>query len=380
MLFLVSITGGLVLLYAVLFILFRQWWNQVPLFLGEVHSKDIPCTRISVIIPARNEETNIGACLQSILQQNYPAALLEIIVVDDHSTDKTAAIVQSFRSPLIHLISLTDDSDGSWRSPKKYAIETGIKKALGQLIVTTDADCVCEPGWLTDIEQYYRISGKKFIAAPVKINSGHSLLSRFQSLDFLTMQGITAAVVYKQFMNMCNGANLAYEKAVFFEVGGFSGIDTIASGDDMLLMHKVARRYPGCTGYLKSKEAIVTTAPALTWKDFIQQRIRWASKATNYKEPTIFLVLLLVYLTNFSIFVLLVLSFLQYHYFLYFLAILFIKFMAELIFVRGIAEFFNQQRLLIYLLVLQPVHIMYIIVSGFFGQFRTYQWKGRKLK
>lgn len=368
------------MLYAVLFILFRQWWNQVPLFLGEVHSKDIPCTRISVIIPARNEETNIGACLQSILQQNYPAALLEIIVVDDHSTDKTAAIVQSFRSPLIHLISLTDDSDGSWRSPKKYAIETGIKKALGQLIVTTDADCVCEPGWLTDIEQYYRISGKKFIAAPVKINSGHSLLSRFQSLDFLTMQGITAAVVYKQFMNMCNGANLAYEKAVFFEVGGFSGIDTIASGDDMLLMHKVARRYPGCTGYLKSKEAIVTTAPALTWKDFIQQRIRWASKATNYKEPTIFLVLLLVYLTNFSIFVLLVLSFLQYHYFLYFLAILFIKFMAELIFVRGIAEFFNQQRLLIYLLVLQPVHIMYIIVSGFFGQFRTYQWKGRKLK
>ncbi len=367
----------LVLLYAVLFLFFKKWWSNAPLF--EV-KEFTPVTRLSVIVPARNEERNIHACITSVLQQSYPSELLEIIIIDDHSTDQTAAIVQSFQSPRIQLIQLTDNDPAAIKSPKKFAIQKGIEKATGQLIITTDADCAADPNWLTTIESYYRQSGKIFIAAPVKINSYSNVLSKFQSLDFLTMQGITAAVVDKQFLNMCNGANLAYERSAFFEVSGFTGIDNIASGDDMLLMNKMVNKYPGRAGFLKSADAIVTTEPALSWSDFFQQRIRWASKATNYQERKIFTVLLLVYCTNLLLLGFGIASIIYFHFFPYYLAILMVKFLAELFFVIDISRFFRQQRLLIYLLILQPLHILYIIVSGLFGQFKSYRWKGRTLK
>lgn len=108
---------------------------------------------------------------------------------------------------------------------------------------------------------------------------------------------------------MCNGANLAYERNSFYRVNGFSGIDTIASGDDMLLMHKIANQYPGQIHYLKAEDAIVTTSPMKTWREFLNQRIRWASKAKYYDDKRITAVLILVYLFNLSFLVLWVAGF-----------------------------------------------------------------------
>src|SRR3989337_2831198 len=184
------------------------------------------------------------------------------------------------------------------RAHKKLAIEKGIDVAAGELIITTDADCVFTPDWLSYIASYYIATGAKFIAAPVRIRTRYSFLSIFQSLDFLTLQGITGASVYKRFHTMCNGANLAYAKAVFYEVNGFNGIDTIASGDDMLLMYKIYKLYPERVFYLKNRQVVVTTNPVTTWKDFFNQRIRWASKATHYDDKKIFWILLLVYCIN----------------------------------------------------------------------------------
>ncbi len=131
-------------------------------------------------------------------------------------------------------------------------MEIAIGLAKGSLIVTTDADCLVQPEWLRTIASFYEEFSPVFIAAPVVYCNplpGDSLFKKFlkifQSLDFMTLQGITGASVYKKFHNMCNGANLAYEKKAFYEAGGFEGIDQIASGDDMLLMHKIHKIYPG---------------------------------------------------------------------------------------------------------------------------------------
>ncbi len=92
--------------------------------------------------------------------------------------------------------------------------------------MTTDADCLFHPAWLATLAAFYEEKGAKFIAAPVRIGGPtHSLLSVFQTLDFITLQGITGASVYKKFHSMCNGANLAYEKRAFYEVEGFKDID-----------------------------------------------------------------------------------------------------------------------------------------------------------
>src|SRR5438552_2515384 len=150
------------------------------------------------------------------------------------------------------------------------------------------------------IFSFYEEKDPVFIAAPVILQNNSSVLQMFQALDFLVLQGITAASVYKQFHSMCNGANLAYEKKAFEEVKGFESIDHIASGDDMLLMHKIRKKFPGRLNYLKSKKVIVSTQPMKTWKEFLNQRTRWASKARFYDDKRIFFVLLLVYLFNFS--------------------------------------------------------------------------------
>ncbi len=144
------------------------------------------------------------------------------------------------------------------------------------------------------------------------------LLTLFQSLDFITLQGITAASVYKRFHSMCNGANLAYEKSAFIEVNGFEGIDSIPTGDDMLLMHKIYMRYPEQVFYLKSKEAIVQTEPEYSWKSFFNQRIRWASKADRYQDRRIIAVLALVYAVNVCFLVLGIASFWKSTWFFFF--------------------------------------------------------------
>ena len=376
----VYITTGLLLLYGLLLCYYYSGWQQLPAFDATAEPGYTPSLRFTVIVPARNEGAIIGLCLTALLEQDYPEALLEVIVVNDHSTDNTEEMVRLFGGNRVRLINLHYAPGEIVKAPKKRAIEKGIAAATGDWIVTTDADCMAGPGWISQLAAYQQSRQPLFIAAPVKIVDYKTLLSKFQALDFLTMQGITGASVHKRLHNMCNGANLAYERKTFYGVNGFEGIDGIASGDDMLLMHKIAQKHPLQTGFLKSSEAIVDTRPAASWGEFFQQRIRWASKATHYKSPKLFGVLLLVYLTNLGILATGVLAFFHPGIAEWFFAFWICKFLLEFFFVKEVAAFFGQQHLLPYLLLLQPLHMLYIVVSGFFGQFKSYQWKGRKLK
>ena len=332
---------------------------------------------ISVVIAARNEEENITRLLEALKKQTYPKKFSEIIVVDDFSTDKTSEVALPYLNDTIYLIHPNTNSD---QSSKKKAIASGVQKAKGELIVITDADCVPTNEWLATIASFYTKTNSVFIAAPVKLKTYPTLLSIFQSLDFITLQGITAASVKGNTHTMCNGANLAYLRSVFFEVDGFSGIDKIASGDDMLLMYKVWKKHPGKISYLKSVQAIVETEPMPTWKDFFQQRIRWSSKAGYYKDWRIKLVLFFVYIFNCLFFVLLVACFLNNYYWYVLAFYLLAKLMLEFPFVYSVARFYKAQKLLAYFPFLQPLHIAYTVAVGMISQFGTYQWKGRKTK
>lgn len=362
----------LFVLYSLLILYYWLSWRSVPVYKA---SSSIPNIKISVIIPARNEENNIGPLLDALQQQTYPEELFEVIVIDDHSTDQTANIVRRYTS--VKLISLKDEGINSY---KKKAIETGIMAATGDLIVTTDADCIPAENWLSTIAAFKKEKGSVFITAPVAINCNSSFVQVFQSMDFMVLQGITAAVVQKNKMSMCNGANLAYERNVFKEVNGFAGIDHIASGDDMLLMYKIWKKYPGKVHYVRSQEAIVSTAPMRTWKDFFNQRIRWASKARNYDDKRILPVLLLVYLFNLSFVALAIAGFFCYCYWINLAAFLIAKTIIEYPFFISLAKFFRKQWAIKLFFFFQPVHILYTIISGLFGQFGKYEWKGRRVR
>lgn len=369
---LIYITIALFVFYAILIMFYRSGWNELKIFMAK---EEDPVLKISIIIAARNEEENIERLLHSISSQNYPKHLIETIVVDDHSTDNTARIVSSFS--LVKLIRLEFDNINSY---KKKAIETGIAAASGELIVTTDADCIVNPDWLRTLAAFKQGSHPVFIAAPVMIESAPGLLPTFQSLDFMVLQGVTAASVQRRIHNMCNGANLAYERKVFFEVNGFSDIDHIASGDDMLLMQKISDRFPERVKYLLSKEAIVSTKPAKTWKEFFNQRIRWASKATNYNDIKIFSALFLVYFFNCALLALLIAGFWMPYLWIGFLAILLSKTVVELSFIYPVAKFYRQEKLLKFFPFYQPLHIIYTVIAGWLGTFGSFEWKGRRVK
>jgi poly-beta-1,6-N-acetyl-D-glucosamine synthase len=354
-------------------VLTRYWlvWRRIPDF---IPASD-PKTTISVIIPARNEEENIGALLHALHEQTYPSTLFEVIVIDDHSTDETATLVRQFRG--VKLLRLQEDGINSY---KKKAIETGIAASTGELIVTTDADCIPRPHWLEHIAALKEEKDSVFIAAPVVFQCNSSVLQMFQAMDFMVLQGITGAAVHKNIHSMCNGANLAYTREAFDHVGGFSGIDQIASGDDMLLMHKIWKQYPQQVHYLKSHDAIVSTQPMKTWKEFFNQRKRWASKAAKYDDKRLFEVLLLVYFVNLSFLVLLIAGFWNYTYWIALGAAWALKTIVELPFFISLARFFNKTWAIKLFFFFQPLHIAYTILSGFLGQLGKYEWKGRRTK
>ncbi|HEY6502717.1 MAG TPA: glycosyltransferase [Chitinophagaceae bacterium] len=362
----------LFILYSILIIYYWQSWLSIPVFTPPQVSFQ---TKISVIVPARNEENNIGALLDALEQQSYPRDLFEIIVTDDHSEDRTAEIVKQYDK--VKLLSLQDDKINSY---KKKAIETGIASATGDLIVTTDADCLPPENWLQTIAAFKEQEEAVFIAAPVSINCSSSIVQVFQAMDFMVLQGITGAAVYKKNLSMCNGANLAYERKAFYEVNGFAGTDHIASGDDMMLMHKIWKEYPGRVYYLKSEEVIVATQPVKTWKAFLRQRIRWASKAKQYDDKRILPVLALVYIFNLSLIVLLIAGFWNSQYWIAFLLLWLLKTLVELPFFWSLSSFFNKQWAVKWFFFFQPLHILYTIISGLLGQFGKYEWKGRRVK
>lgn len=359
---------------------------------------DSPITaQLSIIIPARNEEDNIGACIQSILNQSYSKNLYEIIVVNDHSTDATASIVKTFNEPNIKCVDLINFIGNETNSFKKKGIEVGIAQANGELIITTDADCVAPPNWLQTIAAFYEEKKPDLIVMPVSIfpspsgvGLGVRFIEIFQALDFMTLQGITGSAVHKKIHSMCNGANLAYTKKAFNTVNGFAGINNIASGDDMMLMHKIYSENKKGIVYLKSAAVIVQTKPVKTITEFINQRIRWASKADKYEDKRMLPVLIVVYFFNVLLLILPIVAILSNFKFLIFnfqfstlqfwFWLLLFKVVIEIIFLIPIAKFFNKLPLLFLFPLMQPFHIIYTVIAGWLGKFGRYSWKGRQVK
>lgn len=365
----------LTLAYGLLIGSFKRGWKELPTgsLANSIPWEEFPT--VSVIIPARNEEKNIGQLLEALRQQDFPAEKLEIIVVDDHSEDQTAAIARSFLN--VRVLPFREEGLNSY---KKKALEKAVAAACGELIVCTDADCIPTKEWLSELVRNYLTRDAAFVAAPVVLTNEGSLLGRFQTLDFLVLQGITGAGIQQGSLPMANGANMAYPKKVFEDVDGYKGADKLASGDDFFLLHKIVTKYPRKIIFVKSTNAIVKTAALPHWKDFIQQRIRWASKSAHYKEKSITAVLGLVWTYNAFFILTFVGAWFDWQLAVIFPIALLLKTLMEWPFVKSVADFFQVPITLLAFFGFQPLHILYTVFTGLLGLAGPYQWKGRKVK
>lgn len=335
-------------------------------------------TFVSILIAARNEEGKIEKTIGDILAQNYPAHLFEIIVVDDHSTDRTSEIISSFSDRGVRLITLNESE--KLNSYKKKAITEAIGIAKGELIITTDADCRMGELWLKTIVNFYESGNFNMISSPVSYFEEKNSFEEMQTLEFLFLIGLGAASIGNKMPATCNGANLAYRKDVFIKLNGFKGIDDLASGDDELFLHKVASAYPGTLGFCKSRDAIVYTHAKENLNAFIQQRKRWASKSTRYKNKGIVFLGIGVWLFNLLFLVNFFAGFIDPVFWKIGLTSLLLKATIELVFLHSICSFARRKWLLLYVPLSTLVHILYLVFIGIAGNSGKYNWKGRMVR
>ncbi len=364
--------------YLLLIYSLYRGWNQVKTF-PKGNDKQVEKVKVSIVVPARDEEKNITTLLNSINEQKYPQPWIEVIIVDDASKDQTANIAGDWsdgKTIEMKLIRLKDEEANL--SPKKRALSEGISYASGDLIITTDADCRVGKNWLATIVSHYLKTEAKMLSGPVRLSPLNNFFSKIQALEFSSLVGSGAGAIGKGHPLMCNGANLAFSKEAFDEVGGYAGNETYASGDDVFLMLKMKETYGSeAICFIKDTEAIVDTPPKAGWKEFINQRTRWASKAKAYKSLFSLFASGVVFLFAVVLF-LVTLAFLAGHISLEsFIALWAVKLVTDYIFLLSINRFLNRSYLMRYYFPAQLFAIGYTIIAGFLGNFGSFSWKGR---
>ncbi len=333
-------------------------------------------THFSLIIPFRNEADNLPALLESLQQLDYPPELLELLFIDDASEDTSGLLLSAFL-PLSRFSVKVIQNKRISNSPKKDAISEGIKSAQGQWIATTDADCQLPKNWLKTLDAFIQKNKPVMVCGPIIYTAGATLAEQFQQLDGLSLQLVTIGSFGLGRPLLCNGANLAYRKDAFEAVQGFSGNDHLASGDDIFLLEKLQKSFPGQVKFIKSKEAIVTTKTLKTWKSLINQRIRWASKTSKVKNPGTLSLGILVLLVNSSFLALPVLTFLDAEHFIGYVLLMLLKIMTDYLMVQQAASF-SGIGLVFWKFIKQAYLYSLLVPIVTLGSLRgRYQWKGR---
>jgi cellulose synthase/poly-beta-1,6-N-acetylglucosamine synthase-like glycosyltransferase len=350
--------------------------------------QDLPAkTKFSVVIPFRNEADNLNKLLDSILKLNYPKSMFEVILVDDNSEDDSILTIQKFldsksskkNSGITRNIRIIKNITTS-NSPKKDAITSAIKVSKHNWIVTTDADCILPKYWLDCFDEHIQINATNCIVAPVTYHGKTSFFNRFQTLDFLSLQGATMGSFGIKKPILCNGANFAYLKSEFNALNGFKGNDTIASGDDVFLLEKFLKKDAKKVHYLKSKQVIVTTNPAKNFKSLVNQRIRWASKTSHLNNWFTKFIGLIVILGNLVYVSFLPLVILNLVAFKIAIALFIIKFCIDFLLLFKVSRFFKQETFLLSFIIssfLYPIFNISIFILSFF---KSHHWKGRTSK
>ncbi len=334
---------------------------------------------ISIIIPFRNESENIIDNLRCIENQDYPTEKYEVLYVNDSSEDdgveKLSAAIKNKNIKILHA-----PSNELTRGHKKNAVNYGIKNSSASIIVTTDADCTFGANWLSSL--LLCLDEKTaFVSGPVKFSGYSNLFEKIQAIEFSGLVLAGAGLIGSGKPVICNAANIAYRKNIFDEVNGFNDNLNLSSGDDELLMQKIASLTNYKIKFCFNKNAVVETSPNKTLSSFINQRKRWASKSIFYKDKLLIAQLILIYLFYTALLMLPFLSILSpFLYVPLFILSFGIKILTEHLVVRKGKNIFSLHYSLFELIIAEIFQIFYIVIISAAGLFGRFKWKERNLE
>jgi biofilm PGA synthesis N-glycosyltransferase PgaC len=325
---------------------------------------------VSIVIAARNESRRITPCLQSLTKLDYPEESYEVIFVDDDSQDDTSVKIKNYCQARSNWHLLRIDEKSSILHGKKNALMKGIEKARGELIFTTDADCVVPAQWLHRMVPYFK--------PDVTMVLGYSPLMKKQGLLFsiLSFDNLFSAIVSAAPVKLGHpfnsvGRNLAYRKRAYENAGGFLALKAFRSGDDIHLTQRFRDLKSGKIDFCAHPDTFVQTFLPSTFSEIFHQQLRKNSKTTKLPWPSLFFIFLV-----FIYYILLVIVPLLSSQLLFFwLILLAIKFTLEYLNLHKAAHIFRQKHLIPLIPVMQVIYPLYLIIFNLLGIFQKYNWK-----
>lgn len=344
---------------------YTEQWNSIePSPIQESFA-----TTVSIVIPFRNEAENLGALILSLNNLELGHHKVEVIFINDHSTDGSEQVLADGNLSLTYKL-LHNEMTG-----KKEALKMAWQHATGDIVLQTDADCVLPPKWLLAMLHPFGQEKVQLVSGPVDFYRSTNFWSKLVRLDFNALIAIGAAHIAWGTPMICNGANLAYRKKV---LQSFDYKENKASGDDIYLLQHVHTTSPDGILFNKKQESIVATSGPQHFQEFWNQRLRWASKNGDYNLKQNTWILSFVWFYNLVILV----SFLSFSSLGCTAAalLLVLKVLAEDKFYGSFSTFFNLSGWFKTILLGQPFHILYMAILPPLSQVLRYQWKERKLK
>ena len=224
--------------------------------------------RISVIIPAYNEEMGVIRTIESVMASNY--AKKEIIVVNDGSTDQTKAVLRAFQKRNPGAISIINQQNAG----KAKALNNAIfNRAQGPLVMVLDADSLLHPDSLTNMVAHFR--DKRIIAAAsnVKILPTKSTLGLSQRIEYLISYRMKRSMSIMNMEYIVGGVGSTFRRSVLLKVGGY---DTDTMTEDIDLTVKLIKIFGNTKNRIHyAADSVAYTEHVLSFPSLIKQRFRW---------------------------------------------------------------------------------------------------------
>ena len=332
---------------------------------------------VSVIISARNEEKNIKKLLDSLIKQDYPNDKYEILVANDRSIDKTKQILDIYQKKHKNIRILHIDKTPIGWANKKWALNQLINLTNSDIILQIDGDCIAPTSWIKAMSAHFLDKKVGFVCGSSPLIHEDVFLNKVFQMESLIQESINAGAILNNMAVSCTGRNIAFRKTYFDLVDGYSGNQDIPSGDDDLLLQKIALQTNCTIKYSINSATLVNSYAPRKFSDFIKQRMRYGSKAIlYYKLKTTFelkAISVLIFVTN-IIFLLSIISIINLN--IYFLIVpILIKiaadFLLSIIFILKVKREWSFKTFLI----LSLIHPIYVVLFGGLAPLINVDWK-----
>ena len=325
---------------------------------------------VSIVIAARNEEDSIDNCMQSLAELDYPEDRFEVVIVDDHSQDRTPEKIAAFCASRKNWKYILLQEKSQELRGKKNALLHGINQSVNELIFTTDADCTVPSSWLKDMVGYFQPE-VSMVLGYSPLEKGKGFLYRLLQFDNLFSAIVSAAPTQLGYPFTSVGRNLAYRKQAYNDAGGFLALKKFRSGDDVHLTERFRYLNTGKINFCANPKTFVTTRLLRQKRDILQQQIRKNSKALQTSKSSVAIsVLIFLYYVLLLVFPLAMPAAIQL-----WIIVLGLKFVLEFIALQRAARIFDQGDLIPYLPLMQIIYPFLITLFSLIGVFQLYRWK-----